>query len=60
MKIDDIQSRPTCYESDGQKCHESLLRAFHIVDKVKELLEKNTPPSVVLELIEQMEKPNGR
>lgn len=57
MKIENIQKRPTTYETDGVNCHESLLRAFHIVEKVKELLEKDTPPSVVLEMIELMETP---
>lgn len=37
--------------------HESLLRSYHIVRKVKELLEQGTPPAVVLELIELMEAP---
>lgn len=35
--------------------HESTLRAFHILAKVKWLLEKNTAPDVVLELIAFME-----
>lgn len=35
--------------------HESLCRAFHIVEKVKELLDQGTPGAVVLELIEEME-----
>lgn len=58
MKVDEIRSRPTTYQrSDGSNCHESLLRAFHIVDKVRELLEQDTPPKVVLEMIELMEAP---
>jgi len=35
--------------------HESLLRAFHILQKVKWLLEKGTDNEVVLELIRVME-----
>ena len=35
--------------------HESLLRSYQILQKVKELLGKGTPPDVVLELIEFME-----
>ncbi len=35
--------------------HESLVRSYHIVNKVKELLEKKTDPEVVLELIALME-----
>lgn len=35
--------------------HESLCRSYHIVEKVKELLQIGTPPTVVLEMIELME-----
>lgn len=34
--------------------HESLLRSFHIVEKVKELLEKQVAPQVILEIIEDL------
>ena len=35
--------------------HESLLRSYHILAKVKEWLSLGAPPSVVLELIEELE-----
>lgn len=35
--------------------HESLLRSYHIVQKVKWLLEKKTDPEVIVELIALME-----
>ena len=35
--------------------HESVFRAFHILEKTKELLSKGTPPDVVLTLIGEME-----
>lgn len=37
------------------KIHESCFRSFHIVEKVKELLNKDTPSEVLLEFIEIME-----
>ena len=36
--------------------HESLLRSYHIVQKVKWLLAEGTSPEVTLQLIEDMEK----
>lgn len=58
MKLIDIRDKPTTYtDEEGRKCHESLLRAFHVVEKVKELCEAGTPPSVIVEMIEAMEMP---
>jgi hypothetical protein len=58
MKLIDIRDKPTSYvDADGRTCHESLLRAFHIVEKVKELCEAGTPPKVIGEMIEAMEMP---
>lgn len=37
--------------------HESLLRSYQIVQAVKDLLARGTPGDVVLELIQQMERP---
>lgn len=39
--------------------HESLLRSYHIVQKVKWLLQQETNPKVVLELIGLMESPTA-
>jgi len=36
--------------------HESLLRSYQILTKVKDLLDKGTPSSVVRELITEMER----
>ena len=38
------------------RCHESLLRAYQILDKTKEWLRLGTPASVVLEMIEEIEE----
>lgn len=51
-----IAQLPTTYNDvEHGKTHESLLRAFNILGKVKSLLADGTPPHVVLELIELME-----
>lgn len=35
--------------------HESLTRAFHILELTKEYLEKGVPPDVMLEIIKHLE-----
>ena len=35
--------------------HESILRSYQIVQKVKELLEAQTPTAVILEIIADLE-----
>jgi len=42
-------------QSTCKGAHESMTRAYHIVEKVKELLAVNTPPIVIAEMIEIME-----
>jgi len=45
------------YLAEGCKgAHESLLRAWNILNAAKDLLRQKTPPEVVLELIEHMEQ----
>lgn len=41
--------------TDTTGAHESLLRAWHILEKVKALLAEGTPPAVTLECIALME-----
>lgn len=58
MKIAEIMEFPTHINHNtvnGTRYHESLLRSFHILRKVKDLLGKGTPPDVVLEIIEHIE-----
>ena len=38
-----------------QSCHESLLRGFQILQKVKDWLKRGVPADVILELVEEME-----
>lgn len=56
MRISEIRKFPTTFiDVEIGKSHESILRAFHILNKVKELLHKNTPQDVILEIIEECE-----
>lgn len=61
MRITEIAALPTTIETRDPKyvgclgVHESVLRAYQIVVKVKELLAAGTPAPVVLELVEDME-----
>ena len=56
MKISQVKEFPTMVFSDGAggNSHESLLRSYQCLQKVKELLEADTLPSIVLELIAEM------
>lgn len=58
MRISDIRNRKTTVNEIPPNCtgvHESVLRAFQILDKVKHLLHRGTPADVILELIDEME-----
>lgn len=45
---------PTTWEGTG-KVHESVMRAYHILDVVKYLLKYKTPNKLILRLIAEME-----
>lgn len=51
----EIRCFPTTLSGDHGNVHESVLRGYQIVQKVKELLRKGTPPETVLEIIEDLE-----
>jgi len=55
MYIHQIREIPTC--SEHPRSHESMTRAYHILAKVKDYLKRGVPNDVLLELIEDMEKP---
>ncbi len=62
--IADIRAMPRDTKAMGDYArpyHESSFRAYHIVQKVQDLLRRGTPPDVVLELIREMEggEPEG-
>lgn len=47
---------PTTYKDINKgKCHESILRAWSILNEVKYLLQEGVPAKIILELIEDME-----
>lgn len=51
MNISTIRKMPTVTD----KSHESVTRAYHILEKVKDYLKRGVPVDVLLELIEEME-----
>jgi hypothetical protein len=59
MKYTAIRMLRTTYDfsedMSAVKVHESIFRSYQILEKVKDLLRANTPPDVVMELIEFME-----
>ena len=60
MSYDAIRRASTCIKSIPPGCrgvHESVLRGYQILSKVKELLKEGTSAGIVLELIELMESP---
>lgn len=62
MRCSDIREMPTCIDDIpplSKGVHESVLRAFHILEKTKEWLEKGVPDIVILELIADMEAGPG-
>lgn len=60
MKFSEIRAQETSMDKDqlsygATGWHESVLRSYHIVQKIKELLQRNTPADVILEIIEDLE-----
>ena len=51
-----IREQPTTIGTgpNSGRVHESVLRSFHIVGKVRELLNSGTPPDIVLEIIDDL------
>ena len=58
MKIREIQEMPTCVlmPNGYNATHESTLKAYQILQKVKYYLEEKVPVQIVLELIKEMEE----
>lgn len=56
MTLDEIRKTPTIIDTGANsgRVHESVLRSFFILEKVQELLTKQTPAEVILELIADM------
>jgi hypothetical protein len=51
MKLLEIAKFPTCIGDS----HESLLRSYQLLQKVKEYLEAGVPHKVILDLIHEVE-----
>lgn len=49
--LEQIRNMPTVIDGN----HESLYRAYHVLDKVKEWLRLRTNQDVILELVEHLE-----
>jgi len=57
VTLAEIRAMPTVIrgiEAGATGAHESLLRSYHIVQKVQELLVQETPPAIILEIIEDL------
>lgn len=51
MKLLEIAEFPTCINN----LHESTLRSYQILQKVKEYLQEGVPSKVILDLISEVE-----
>ena len=59
MTIREIQARATCVDSipfGSKGVHESMLRAYQILKRVRDWLTRGVPAAVILELIDEMEE----
>lgn len=56
MTLAELRELPTVIGTgpNGPRIHESLLRSYHCVGKVRELLRHEVPPKVLLEMIEDI------
>ena len=58
MSLKEINEMPTCVDIIPVGCkgvHESTLRSFNILRKVKDYLNRGIEHKLILELIEEME-----
>ncbi len=55
MRISEIQKMPTVIDKDLGGWHESVVRSYQILAKVKYYLLKKVPTEIILELIDEME-----
>ena len=58
MKLAEIRQMPTVLKPEEMVaggCHESVLRSYNIVVKIKELLTADCPPAILLEIIEDLQ-----
>jgi len=53
VKLQEIREMPTTCDKGG-KIHESTMRAYHILNKVMELVQLDTPKEVIVEIWEDL------
>ncbi len=61
MNLSEILEFPTTLDTgpNGNRVHESVFRSYQCLEKVRELLRVESPPSVVIEIIDHiMEAPH--
>ncbi len=56
MKLRQIAAMPTLTREVPENSHESVLRAFWILEKVKDWLRRGVPADVILELVAELEE----
>lgn len=59
MKWSEIRVKPSTIKRVPKGCtgvHESILRSYQILEKVKDYLKRGVPADVILELIEEAEE----
>lgn len=54
MTLREIRVMPQTIEAGETKIHESVVRTYHVLNKVMELVQKNVPSDVIVELWEDM------
>tara|TARA_Y100000310_G_scaffold319737_1_gene375397 strand:+ start:247 stop:465 length:219 start_codon:yes stop_codon:yes gene_type:complete len=58
MTLEEIKQMPVTMGNldkyPTSKMHESVMRSYHIVVKVRDLLERGTPNDVVIEIIDSL------
>ena len=62
MRLLEIIKQPTCVSEIPTDCvgvHESTLRAYQILQLVKRYLANEVPPTIVLEIIQELESAPG-
>lgn len=55
MTLHEIRQLPTCYtDAERGKCHESILRYYHISEKLMSLVDVGAPKEVIREIFDDL------
>lgn len=66
LRWDKIRETPTSFSAEAQRIangvpmHESLLRSYHVLDEVKDMLDRGDSPQTVREFVRWAEARRGR